>query len=625
MCGIAGVYRSGPAADDRGVVRAMLETMRLRGPDGDGVVSEGRLALGHRRLAIVDLTSAGSQPMRSAGGRFLIGFNGEIYNFRDLIAELGVPRESLRSSSDTEALLLAWERWGSACLDKLAGQWAFAIYDRDEERLWLARDRFGEKPLFYHHDGGTLSFASSIAALLKAPWISREISHESLAEYLTLRYVISPRTVMKDVRKLQPGHLLKLDRDGVQTRCWWSPRFRHGSNGGGVRSRQEAAEEFGHRLVRASRRCTVGDVPVGLLLSDGIDSNGIHAALAEAGADVTTYTYKAVRQAGGNGGGAADPGSQAVRHEVTYDEIVRLIEPAFTNLTEPVGDGSAFATWLLIRNARPRATVFLCGHGGDEMLGGYRLSQERFRLAAMHRLCRIPLPAFDRMLQGFTNGDAPIRERRAALTGCRAAQVPAAARYLIQRPLPLPELRALFAPREVPERYLAVVDRLYAECSEEDADLDRMQEVMLRSFLSEHLLSFADSAAMASSAELRLPYLDRDLVDFVFQLPPAMRVSRWPGLANTKLILRWWAKGRVPETALTQRKRGFRFGNMRNLLRSHRSRIHEIILGSGALRRHLGGLPVWIDQPPEVYRRGLEGTYWALLSFAIWGESAGVI
>ena len=562
MCGIAGVYRTGAIADDRDVVRAMLGTMELRGPDGEGLETEGGLTLGHRRLAIVDLSPAGSQPMRAASGRYLIAFNGEIYNFRELISELGVPRESLRSSSDTEVLLLAWERWGSACLDRLAGQWAFAIHDREEGRLWLARDRFGEKPLFHHRAGEVTSFASSIAALLKVPWISRELSHEALTEYLTLRYVLAPRTVMKEILKVPPGHLLRIDRDGVEDRRWWSPRFRRGSDGALVRSRREATEEFGRRLVQASRRCTVGDVPVGLLLSDGIDSNGIHAALRESGHSITTYTYKAVHEAG-DAGGTTAPGSRTVRHEVSYDEIVGELGLAFTHLTEPVGDGAAYGTWKLIRNARDRATVFLCGQGGDEVLGGYRLSQERFRLAAMHRFCRIPLPAFDNMVDVLTNGDGSLEERRAALTGCRAAMVPAAAKYLIQRPLPLEDLKALFAPRGMPERYLGVVDRLYAECAADAADLDRMQEVMLKTFLSGNLLSFADSAAMASSAELRLPYLDRDLVDFVLQLPPAMRVSRWPGRANTKRILRWWAKGRVPQSALTQRKRGFRFGTIR--------------------------------------------------------------
>ncbi|MBI3450143.1 MAG: asparagine synthase (glutamine-hydrolyzing) [Acidobacteria bacterium] len=620
MCGIAGVYRSGDAGDDRPVVQSMLDAMKLRGPDGEGIASEGPVTLGHRRLAIVDLSANGSQPMRSSRGDLVVTFNGEIYNFRELIDEMGIDRRALRSTSDTEILLLAWEKWGSACLDRLAGQFAFALYESGARRLWLARDRFGEKPLYYHRAAGTLAFSSSIGALLKAGWVSRETSRASLVEYLALRYVVSPRTVMSEVVKLSPGHLLKIDAGGMEIRRWWAPRFRRAGEGARPLTRHEAAEEFGHRLVRAARRCTVGDVPVALLLSDGIDSNGIHAALGEAGVDVTTYTYKAVSENAASGAAGAAGG----RHAVSYDEILAQLQPAFSNLTEPIGDGAAFGTWSLIRAARPTATVFLCGHGGDEVLGGYRLSQERFRLAALSRACAIPLPALMRWVDLLTNGDEPVAQRRAALLRAPLRLVPAAARYLTQRPLPPGDVADLFAPALPPERYLGVIDRLYGNCDGEASALDRIQEVMLHTFLSAHVVSYADSASMASSAELRLPYLDRDLVDLILSLPPSMRVSPWPGVANTKRILRWWAKGRVPETSRTQRKRGFRFGNMRELLGRRGDWIRGTILGSAALRRHLPGLPGWISQPVEVYRRGREGTFWALLAYAIWGEAAGV-
>jgi len=620
MCGIAGVYRSGDAADDRPVVQAMLDAMKLRGPDGEGIAVEGPVTLGHRRLAIVDLSANGSQPMRSARGDLVVTFNGEIYNFRELTDEMGVDRSRLRSTSDTEILLLAWEKWGSACLDRLAGQFAFAVYETGSRRLWLARDRFGEKPLYYHRATGTLAFASSLASLLKAPWVSRETSHASLVEYLALRYVVSPRTIMSEVMKLSPGHVLKIDAGGVEIRRWWAPRFRRPGGPGRSMTRHEAAEEFGHRLVRAARRCTIGDVPVALLLSDGIDSNGIHAALGEAGVDVTTYTYRAVSEKAGEGSNGGASG----RHAVSYEEIVSQLQPAFANVTEPIGDGAAFGTWSLIRAARPTATVFLCGHGGDEILGGYRLSQERFRLAALSRACAVPLPSLLRMVDILTNGDEPVAVRRAALLRAPLRSVPAAARYLTQRPLPPGDVAALFAPALPPERYLAVIDRLYGDCADEASALDRIQEVMLHTFLSAHVLSYADSASMASSAELRLPYLDRDLVDLILSLPPSMRVSPWPGIANTKRILRWWAKGRVSEASRTQRKRGFRFGSMRELLLRRGEWIRGTILGSSALRRHLPGLPGWISQPVEVYRRGREGTFWALLAYAIWGEAAGV-
>jgi len=605
----------------------MLVSLKARGPDGEGLFSEGPLTLGHRRLAILDLSEAAAQPMESHGGRFVVSFNGEIYNFRELAADLSIPSGSLRTSSDTEILLLAWERWGSSCLDRLVGQWAFAMYDRQEERLWLVRDRFGEKPLFYHVSGGTLTFASSIPSLFAAPWISREVDPEALAEYLTLRYVVSPRTLLRDVRKIPPGHLLIRDAEGQRTRSWWSPRFRMPAYANSSSGRSDATREFGNRLVQASSRCLVGDVPVGLLLSDGIDSNSIRAALDSTGAQVRSYTYRALtaRRVGADDDMSPKAGaSSRLQIDATYDELSRHVEPAFSSMTEPVGDGSALATYFLIRGARPHATVFLCGHGGDELLGGYRLSQERFRLAAMGRLCRLPLRALDRMVEGYTNGQEDVTARRYAIAHAPRQRIPAAARYLIQRPLPFDDLRTLFAPRPVPGTYLGVVDRLYAEASDDAPDIDLIQEVMLRTFLSENLLSLADSVAMASSAELRLPYLDRDLADLVFQLPPAMRVSRWPGLTNTKMTLRWWARKRLSEDVLKRRKRGFRFGSIRNHLRSEKSRIRELVMGSRVLRRHLGGLEAWTGRPIEVYRRGRETAYWSLLALATWSEAAGV-
>jgi asparagine synthase (glutamine-hydrolysing) len=627
MCGIAGIFRPGAVADDLGVVRRMLEVLKVRGPDGEGVFREDRLTLGHRRLAILDLSETGRQPMESAGGRYVVAFNGEIYNYRDLVRELDIPRQSLRSSSDTEVLLLAWERWGAACLDKLVGQWAFAIYDRRDEALWLVRDRFGEKPLFYHETPGALAFASTLASLVSVPWVSRDLSPEALGEFLTLRYVISPRTLLREVRKIPPGHYLRVDRHGQRIVGWWSPRFHGRAERHPALSRREAEDRFGADLVQAVRRCVVSDVPVGLLLSDGIDSHGILSALQHAGIDCPTYTYEVTSGPATNGGERSPATGGATRSNlirVTFEEITRDLEPAFGSMAEPIGDGVVLATYHLIRQARSQATVFLAGHGADELLGGYRLSQDRFRLAAMRRLCRAPLPQLDALIESYTNGEEPARVRRAALVHAAPRQVPEAAHYLIQRPLPAPELRALFAPLPPPGRYLGTIERLYADCETAATDLDRMQEVALRSFLSEHVLSVADSSAMASSAESRLPYLDRDLADLVFDLPPSMRVSRWPGVANTKLMLRSWAKRRMPREVLTRKKNTFRYGSIGAMLKVRGRDIRSMVLDCPPLRRHLGGLESWMGRPPEVYRRGLEGTYWALLAFALWSGRAGV-
>jgi asparagine synthase (glutamine-hydrolysing) len=621
MCGIAGIYRFKSPGEDRPVVEAMLERLIPRGPDDQGVVCDGPATLGNRRLAILDLSPAGHQPMQSAGGRYRITFNGEIYNFDDIRKELGVHPSALRSKSDTEVLLLAWERWGAEALPRLVGQWAFAVYDREERRLWLARDRFGEKPLYYHRNNEALTFGSSLAALIQAPWVPRELDRDILAEYLTLRYVVSPRTVLQDVNKLAGGDLLEAGPDGIEVRSWYEPRFRTLAALRKERKQADLVEEFDSLLGDASERCLVSDVPVALLLSDGIDSNSIWAALAGRGHGIPGFTFKVTESGSGMESATSTelPGVEATDLLVTREERLGQMIPAFASLTEPVGDGAALATWLLIRNARERATVFLCGHGGDEVLGGYRLSQDRFRLDVLHRLAWLPQSWTGRTLDRFLYGDESLSTRRDRFMNVPTAELPAAARYLIHRPLPKKDLDWIFAPRQVPDgEYLSVVDRLYGECNDTATDVDRIQEVMLRTFLSENILSFADSVAMDSSAELRMPFLDRDLVEFVLSLPVSARVSQWPGRANTKLIQRWWGREHLPARIVERRKRSFPFGNLPDLVTHHRQTLKDRVLSTVAVRQSLPGLENWLDHPAEYYRGPWEGTLWALLALGIW-------
>ncbi len=626
MCGIAGILRAEEAGGDSRVVGAMLDVLKPRGPDGAGVVHEGGLTLGHRRLAVLDLSDAGRQPMRSVGGRFLISHNGEVYNFQDLRREIGLAPQDLRSKTDTEIVMHAWERWGSGVLDRMVGQWAFAMYDRLERRLWLARDRFGEKPLFYHAQGGTLTFASSIEALLKAAWVPRAIDSETLSEYLTLRYVVAPRTILTGIAKLAPGHLLSAGPDGIKVRRWYNPRFRYHTEPVTPLQRCDRVDEFGALLMQATRRCLTSDVPVALLLSDGIDSNSLRQALTLSGQELPAFTYRA---AGSSHSLAGRPslvptGLRTADLLVTPEERIRRLVPAFSSLTEPVGDGAALATWCLISGARSRAKVFLSGSGGDEVLGGYRLDQDRLRLEAIRRFSWLPERLLRKVLYRHTSGMEPASARLAALRRASERQVPAIARYLVNRPLPIQEVERLFQPQPLPGRYLETVDRLYEDCADSPSGLDRIQEVMLRTFLAENVLSYGDSVAMSSSAELRLPFLDRDLVAFVLGLPPCMRVSRWPGRGGTKILLHLWNNGHLRRNGVTRKKRTFNYGSIRQLLARKGGEVRDLTLGASAVRRALPGLEAWLRQPADSFHGPKEGAYWALLALGIWCEAAGV-
>ena len=386
MCGIAGIYRYRGKGEDSAIVQAMLTRLERRGPDDRGVVVAEPAVLGNRRLAILDLSPSGRQPMRSPSGRYWITFNGEIYNHEEVRRELGVEREAMHSRTDTEILLLAWERWGAQALPRLVGQWAFAVFDTVERRLWLVRDRFGEKPLFYHESTEALVFASSLEALVQHPQVPRQLDPECLVEYVTLRYVVSPRTVLRGVKKLGPGQLVEVGPEGSQVHSWWVPPLRRHPRLA-AQTRGALVEEFNALFTQASERCLVSDVPVALLLSDGIDSQSIRTVLASQGHSIPAYTFRLLNAEAGVAPAAPLPGSDPVTDiEVSRAERVAQMVPAFGSLTEPLGDGAMLATWMLIRAARAGATVFLCGHGGDEVLGGYRLSQDRFRLAVLRRL-----------------------------------------------------------------------------------------------------------------------------------------------------------------------------------------------------------------------------------------------
>ena len=630
MCGIAGIYGTKEAQDDRRIVAGMLTRLQHRGPDGSGLVNLENATLGHRRLKIIDLTDAAQQPMVSHSGRYVISFNGECYNFKELQRELGLADDKLRSTSDTEILLEAWAAWGQGALARLAGQFAFAVYDRQEKCLWLARDRFGEKPLFYHSDGKRLSFASSIGALLAAPEVSRELDPQALREYTALRYVVSPRTVVRGVLKLPPGGLLKIDESGLTVSRWYETQFQRDERAAGDSDLPDPLVRFNGLFQKAVERCLVSDVPVGLLLSDGLDSNSILSALRVSGRSVPCFTFKSCSAVDGEHGFADVRGpADLPTHEFTFtaDERVASMKPAFASLTEPVGDGASLATWLLLHKIRDQAKVFLCGHGADELLGGYRLSQDRFRLRVLRYTAMFPWGPVKDLLGRYFFGYDPIASRVSAIRALNRERLPEGARYLIHRPLPLDDLTELFG-NEVNsgvDSSINTVEELYDRCVPQSDDIDRMQKVLADTFLTENILSFADSVAMDSSVELRMPFLDRDLAAFVTSLPSHERVGYWPTHANTKKILRRWRQNQKDLPFTQHRKRSFDFGSLRPLLASSQSReIRSYVLDSSAIKRNIPGIAHWMSHPPEYYHGCCQGTLWALIALGVWCDANGI-
>ena len=388
MCGIYGAVSVRPI-DPAAIVRSR-DTLAHRGPDSDGLwcSPDGRVCLAHRRLAVLDPSPHGAQPFASPDGSTVLVFNGEIYNFRALRAELESSGVRFRTRSDTEVLLHAWRRWGARCHDRFSGMFAFAIWDAASGTLFCARDRAGEKPLYWTRRGDTFAFGSELKSLLQTPGVSRDLDLESVAEFLHFGFVADPRSIWRGIHKLAPGHSLtvRLRPDGLhvgEPSRWWDLEF---APDHAVR---DWSPEILATLTSAVQEMSVSDVPLGAFLSGGVDSSAVAASMARAGSRVTAYTI----------GFEDDPEDERAWackvathyaldhriHEVSANELAAAQRDLAWHFDEPFGDPSALPTMRVCAHARPEITVALSGDGADELFGGYR----RYRyLAARDREAR---------------------------------------------------------------------------------------------------------------------------------------------------------------------------------------------------------------------------------------------
>ena len=392
MCGIAGIFNFRGTGDiDRRLLYRMTETISHRGPDGDGFHIAPGIGLGHRRLAIVDLVT-GDQPQFNEDGTVCVIFNGEIYNFQSLMAELTELGHAFRTRSDTEVIVHAWEEWGEACLDRFNGMFAFALWDAGHETLFLARDRLGEKPLYYSTlADGRLLFASELKSLTLSPDIDRRFDPPAIEEFFAYGYIPDPRSIYRGVKKLAPAHSLLVRRGEPppEPRCYWDVRF---VDGGSIR-REEAAEELIARLRESVRMRMIADVPLGAFLSGGVDSSGVVAMMAGLKTEpVSTFSI-----AFGAKGWDESAYAAEIARRYRTDHHVKEVDPNSFDLLdrlatiydEPFGDSSAIPTFRVCAMARENVTVALSGDGGDEVFAGYR----RYRWHCFEERVRRVMPA----------------------------------------------------------------------------------------------------------------------------------------------------------------------------------------------------------------------------------------
>ncbi len=548
MCGIAGLSGATPE-----VLAELQRRLAHRGPDGSDrfICERSGFGLVHTRLAVIDLSPGGRQPMASPDGRWVIAFNGEIYNHAELRVELERRGHRFRSTSDTEVLLTLLIDQGETALERLVGMFAFALLDRHAGTVLLARDRVGIKPLVWAGlPGGGLAFASEIRALTSVPGIDLSLDAEALSGYLACLYVPAPRTIHAGIRKLPPGHLLRWSPDGVEIRQWWRPAF----TGERRLATDEAVEEVMPVLRAAVRSCMVADVPVGCFLSGGIDSSVIAALMAEArGEDKIASFTMTFAEAAYDERVAARAVSDHVGTLHTelpasaglVDGLARMIA-AFG---EPFGNPTALLIGDLSAKARSHVTVALVGDGGDEVFAGYPRYQGGL-LAAKWR--RIPAvlrrgliePAVA-LLPESTSGRHVWRRIREFVASAGLADAEMYAAW-VEYFSPAERQALLGGPP--PPRPVADIFRATGRAD----PLDAMQETDLLSFLPGNLMAYGDAMSMMHALELRLPLLDHRLIETVARLSAGCRFA-----AGKKTLLKAAARRLLPAAIVDRPKLGF--------------------------------------------------------------------
>lgn len=573
MCGLCGTVGR---AEER-ELRWMTDAMRHRGPDGDGhrVFPAGPRAdgsgdgpacgLGHRRLAIIDPTPAGAQPM--SWQHLHITYNGEIYNYRELKAELEAAGHAFHTGSDTEVLLRMFAVHGPAMLDRLNGIYALAIWDEQSRRAFVARDRLGVKPLYWTRvdgfagGGPVTAFASELKCLL--PFVGRpELEPSALADYLTFLWVPDPKTAFKGIHKLAPGHYAWIDEHGVEITQWWDLRFAPEE-----RPEAEWIDEVRRGVHDAVVRQTVADVPLGSFLSGGIDSTAVVAAMAAEGGTVATYTI---------GFSEADLAHEIVPDDLKYaremgrhyrtdyhetilePDILELLPLAVWHLEEPLADPAAISTYLICREARKGMPVMLSGVGGDEVFSGYP-RHLAYRISRYLDLIPGPLRrALDRAATPVARPGKPGRlrgPRRNLWKFMRAAGMDAFDRYLsFCTYYTAEELADVIAPGAVPAGYDPLArHRAYIAADNGGDEHAHLLYVDAKTFLPCLNLTYTDKMGMAASVEVRVPLLDDELVALASRIPSGLKLRR----TTRKWVFKESQEGLVPDDVIWRPKAGF--------------------------------------------------------------------
>ena len=561
MCGITGLFDTRGARDiDRAVLHRMNESQLHRGPDEGSLHLEPGLGFGHRRLSIIDVAT-GQQPLFNEDGTVSVVFNGEIYNYQELIPELQALGHVFRTKSDTEVIVHAWEQWGEACVQRFRGMFAFALWDRNRQTFFMARDRLGVKPLYYALlDDGMLLFGSELKSVMAHGGLRRDIDPLALEEYFALGYVAEPRTIFRQAKKLSPGHALAIRRGQPvgEPREYWDVRFTLDAR----ISAEEAQEELLRRLDESVKLRMISEVPLGAFLSGGVDSSAVVASMARVSDHPVNTCSIAFDDPAFNESEFAKMVADRYRTnhfvETVKSDDFDLIDTLAHLYDEPYADSSAIPTYRVCQLARKQVTVALSGDGGDETFGGYRryglhLMEERMRAALPEGVRR---PLFNLLGRVYPKADWAPRVFRAKTPFQGMARTSVEGYFhsmcLIREPLRSQLYSSAFKSQLGGYSAMEVFNR-HADRAGTDDPLALIQYLDLKTYLVGDINTKVDRASMAHSLEVREPLMDHPLVEWAATLPSSMKMHK----GNGKHFMKKALEPRLPDEVLYRPKMGF--------------------------------------------------------------------
>lgn len=614
MCGIAGVVFKDPSyLVQQGLLEKMCAAIHHRGPDEWGMWVEGPVGIGMKRLRIIDLAS-GSQPMVNADRTIRIVFNGEIYNFLELRSELETRGYCFTTNSDTESILHLYEEYGEDCVHRLRGMFAFAIWDDKKQKLFLARDRFGKKPLHYLHNENKLIFASEIKSILQDPEVQVEVHRPSIINYLAYGYTPDQYTLFKDIVKLPPGHTLTWEQGHVTVRCYWDLKFHPNFS----KTENDFLIEAEKLLAEAVKIRLISDVPLGAFLSGGVDSSLVVALMArQMSAPVKTFSIGFKEQRYNElpyARQVAERYKTEHHEEVVEPDAEEIIPYVLGVFDEPFSDSSAIPTYYVSRLARQHVTVVLSGDGGDELFGGYDRYLDN-RLSYFTDL----IPTCARKLT-LGNLGKWLPESWHGVNLLRYLAAESDERYIIKMTGGLSQTYAsVFSHELVYETgsrgpASALLDHL-VQVNDLDS-LSRRQYLDLKVYLPSDILTKVDRTSMLVSLEARAPLLDHKVAEFAATLPPYYRINH----RITKYLLKRMAEKMLPSEVIYRPKMGFAIPISEWINNQWREMSHELVLSKRALQR--GNFNhQFLERIMDEHRRGRRNhssTIWALMVLEMW-------